>query len=250
MKIARFNEGPEIFFTIQGEGKSLGRPSVFVRSSLCNLHCVWCDTDYTWNWEGTTFPHQRDAEPGYSKFDRREQIVHLTPTEVAARIREFPCTNVVLTGGEPMLQQADWVTVMRQLRDLDADYQCEVETNGTLVPTPDFDTFVNQYNVSPKLANSGVEPRLRECPEALEFFAASDKTVVKFVVNDPADLDEVRVLVTRYQFPARNVYLMPEGTRSELLRQRQEWLVEQCKTHNFNFTDRLHIHIWGDKRGV
>lgn len=250
MKIARLHEGPEIFFTIQGEGKSLGRPSVFVRSSLCNLYCEWCDTDYTWNWQGTTFRHQRDAEPGYQKFDKQTQIVRLTPAEVAQQVRAFPCTNVVLTGGEPMLQQDDWVALMRHLRAIDSAYWFEVETNGTLMPTGDFDTLLDQYNVSPKLANSGVEPRQREIPEVLRFFAASDKAVFKFVVNDPADLEEVGDLVARYRLPRQRVYLMPEGTASEQLRERQQWLVAECLKHNFNFTDRLHIHIWGNKRGV
>lgn len=250
MKIARLKDDPEIFFSIQGEGRSIGRPSVFVRTSLCNLHCVWCDTDYTWNWEGTSFPHVNDALPQYSKYSKSDQIIDLSVEQVAAKVREFPCTNVVMTGGEPLLHQSDWIAVMRTLRATDEDYWFEIETNGTIVPTAEFDGFVNQYNVSPKTSNAEVPRSLRDKPDALRFFAESLKAAFKFVVRNPADLDEVLSLAEQFQIAADDILLMPEGTSSTQLRDRQEWLVEQCKQHGFRFTDRLHVHIWGDKRGV
>src|SRR5215212_7889785 len=105
MKIAKLNNRGEIFYSIQGEGRSIGVPSVFVRTSLCNLHCIWCDTDYTWNWVGTRFPHVNDAIPGYRKFDKKIWIAECPVEEVAALVQGFTGRNVVLTGGEPMLQQ-------------------------------------------------------------------------------------------------------------------------------------------------
>ena len=110
MKLARLPDGsPEIFHTLQGEGASLGKPSVFIRSSLCNLHCQWCDTDYTWNWEGTPWKHERDGDPGYAKFRKSEQIIQRTPAEVAACAERFPCRHLVLTGGEPLLQEQEFL---------------------------------------------------------------------------------------------------------------------------------------------
>lgn len=250
MKIAKLHEGPEIFYTIQGEGKNLGRPSIFVRSSLCNLHCIWCDTDYTWNWEGTRFKHVKDAEPGYAKFRMEEQIVEMKVEEIAAEVMKYPCKNLVLTGGEPMMQQEDWVALMELLRDKDESYFFEVETNGTKLPIPAFDQYINQYNVSPKLANSGNKKSLREKADVYAYFAENPKAIFKFVQTKEEDLDETLGLIRQYKIPANRVYLMPEGTSPEALKAKQLWLVEVCKQHGFNYTDRLHVHIYGPKRGV
>lgn len=250
MKIAKLNDGPEIFYTIQGEGKNLGRPSIFVRSSLCNLHCVWCDTDYTWNWEGTRFKHEKDTLSGYKKFKMEEQIVEMSTDEIAAEVMKYPCKNLVLTGGEPMMQQEAWVELMTRLRKEDPGYFFEVETNGTKLPLPAFDQYIDQYNVSPKLANSGNKRSLREKPEVYAYFAKSPKAVFKFVVTKEEDLKEIVALVQSYHIPREHIYLMPEGTSPEALTARQQWLVEVCKKHGFNYTDRLHVHIYGAKRGV
>lgn len=250
LKMARLNGSAEVFHSIQGEGKSIGVPSVFVRTSLCNLHCIWCDTDYTWNWRGTRFAHRRDAQPGYRKFDKKAWIVECTASELAAAVAAFPCRNVVLTGGEPMLQQAGLCDLMQCLRQCFGDYRFEVETNGTLVPVPAFDAAIDQYNVSPKLANSNNALRLREKAAALHFFAGSEKANFKFVISEKADLEEVMNLATRYAIASDRIWLMPEGVTAAPLAKRRKWLVEICKSEGFRFSDRLHIQIWGSKKGV
>lgn len=250
LKLAKLHGRPEIFFSIQGEGKSIGVPSVFVRTSLCNLHCIWCDTDYTWNWIGTPFPHVNDAKPGYHKFDKKKWIARCEISTVADIVETFPCKNVILTGGEPMLQQPALTALMHALRSRSADYRFEVETNGTLVPTAEFDAAVDQYNVSPKLENSGNTRRLREKPAALRFFAQSPKANFKFVIAEKNDLDEVLALLITYAIPPEKVWLMPEGTSARVLARRRKWLVEICKTHGFRYSDRLHVQIWGAKKGV
>jgi 7-carboxy-7-deazaguanine synthase len=250
LRLARLRGKPEVFHSIQGEGKSLGQPSIFLRTTLCNLHCIWCDTDYTWNWTGTRFQHVRDAEPGYRKYDKKEWIAECGIEEAAALVAAFPCRNVILTGGEPMLQQSALTALMEALRAADPAYRFEVETNGTLVPEPGFDAAVDQYNVSPKLENSNNPRRLREKPAAWRFFAASEKACFKFVIAAESDLQEVLELLARYEVPAEKVYLMPEGTDRRALSRRRSWLVEICKQHNFRYTDRLHVQIWGSKKGV
>ncbi len=250
MKIAKLNDGPEIFYTIQGEGKNMGRPSIFVRSSLCNLHCIWCDTDYTWNWEGTRFAHVKDADPAYQKFRMEEQIVEMTEEEIAAEVLKYPCKNLVLTGGEPLMQQLEWMALMKILWESDNDYFFEVETNGTIKPIPLFNMYIDQYNVSPKLANSHNKESLRLKPEALAYFAESPKSIFKFVLNKEEDFTEVQALIHTYQLAPNRIYLMPEGTSPADLTTKQQWLVELCKQYGFNYTDRLHVHIYGAKRGV
>jgi 7-carboxy-7-deazaguanine synthase len=246
MKIAKLNNRGEIFYSIQGEGKNIGVPSVFVRTSLCNLHCVWCDTDYTWNWEGTPFRHKRDVDPAYRKFRKEEQIVELSVEEIIAEISTYPCKHIVLTGGEPLMQQAELVMLIRAL----PGYFFEVETNGTLLPTAEFDARIDQYNVSPKLANSGNALQLREKSESLRFFATSQKAYFKFVVCLEHDLDEVLTLQSTYAIPASRIILMPEGSTSAEFNNKPLAIVEMCKRHGFRYSDRLHVHLYGEKRGT
>lgn len=250
LKLARLQGKPEIFHSIQGEGKNTGVPSVFVRTSLCNLHCIWCDTDYTWNWVGTRFAHAHDAKPGYQKFVKKDWIVECAVTEVAETVAAFGCKNVVLTGGEPMLQQPALVDLVSVLRTKSSDYRFEVETNGTLSPTPAFDTIIDQYNVSPKLENSANPRRLREKPATLRFFSSSPKASFKFVVTEKNGLDEILWLQKTYAIAPEKIWLMPEGTSAKTLAKRRPWLVEICKQHGFRYSDRLHVQIWGDKKGV
>lgn len=228
----------------------MGQPSVFVRTSLCNLHCIWCDTDYTWNWVGTRFPHANDAKPGYQKFSKKDWIAECEVAEVAETVAAFHCKNVILTGGEPMLQQPALVALMEALRTKSSDCRFEVETNGTLLPALPFDAAIDQYNVSPKLENSANPRRLREKPTALRFFAASPKANFKFVIAQKNDLEEVLALLQTYAIPTEKVWLMPEGTSARTLAQRRKWLVEICKQHGFRYSDRLHVQIWGAKKGV
>jgi 7-carboxy-7-deazaguanine synthase len=250
LKLARLHGQPEIFHSIQGEGKSTGVPSVFVRTSLCNLHCIWCDTDYTWNWAGTRFSHVNDALPGYQKFEKKDWISACEVMEVAQIVLAFQCRNVILTGGEPMLQQPALENLTQILRENASEYRFEVETNGTLLPSAALDAAIDQYNVSPKLENSGNSRRLREKPAALRFFAASPKANFKFVLSEKTDLEEILGLIKTYAIAPEKVWLMPEATSARSLALRRKWLVEICKDHNYRYSDRLHVQIWGAKKGV
>ena len=250
MKIAKLSGKPEIFHTIQGEGRSAGLPCIFLRLSLCNLHCMWCDTDYTWNWEGTPFRHINDQKDDYKKFKREEQIIEYNSDEVAAAIFSFKCKNLVITGGEPLMQQKELSHLLSLIREDGRIEHIEVETNGTLLPSEEIDLMVNQFNVSPKLSNSANPENLRIKKRALAFFSGSPKANFKFVISSKKDLHEVEELVSRFNISSDKVILMPLGTSVEELNEREKWLADICRNRGYAFSDRMHIRLYGNRRGV
>ncbi|MGJ8724053.1 MAG: 7-carboxy-7-deazaguanine synthase QueE [Roseibacillus sp.] len=246
MKIARLPDGsPEVFRTLQGEGPSIGSPAVFLRLSLCNLHCSWCDTPFTWNWEGTPWTHQDER-----KYLKSDQIIEHSPTEIAdvLRTHAHPGDRLVVTGGEPLLQQKE----LRELfQNLSSEFSAiEIETNGTQRPDDVLDQAATQYNVSPKLENSGNSADLRIQDSPLQFFAQSSKAYFKFVLTSQDDLAEVLDLQKRFQIPSQRILLMPEGRTSAALAENRSWIAQACLEHGFRLTDRLHVQLWGDERGT
>ena len=233
--------GPEIFASVQGEGPSMGMPVAFMRLSRCNLACVWCDTAYTWHFQGDERPHRDGVE-----YDRKANQLSLPEDEVAARIMALGQSRLVITGGEPLLQ----APALARLLELLPDVSVEIETNGTTRAPAPLDIRIDQFNVSPKLAHSGNPADLALIPERLDTYATDPRAWFKFVIAAPADLDEVLALRDRYRFKPDHVFLMPEGTDSETLREREQWLAPLCVEHGFRMSDRLHIHLYGDTRGT
>lgn len=233
--------GPEIFASLQGEGPSAGMPVAFVRLSRCNLACTWCDTAYTWRFEGDNRPHR-----GGIAYDRKANQVALSPEDAAARIAMLGQRRLVITGGEPLLQSGALAEMLAHLPDM----AVEIETNGTVAPPARLDIRVDQYNVSPKLAHSGNPAELALIPERLDAWASEPRAFLKFVIAAPEDVAEVLDLQRRYRFNPGRVFLMAEGTDSATLRERQAWLSELCLQHGFRMSDRMHIHLYGDTRGT
>ena len=244
--LATVNPGePEIFASLQGEGPSIGRPSVFVRLSRCNLACTWCDTAYTWRFAGDNRPHRDGVS-----FERTANQVTLDEAEVATRIMALGRPRLVITGGEPLLQGAALARMVEALKAAQPALHIEIETNGTIAPHPALDGLVDQYNVSPKLAHSGNPADLALIPERLTAWAADPRAYFKFVVAEQSDLAEIATLQQRYAIPPERLYVMPEGTDSATLRTRSRWLAEAAQSAGWRFTDRLHIHLYGDTRGT
>jgi 7-carboxy-7-deazaguanine synthase len=220
----------EIFYSVQGEGSLVGVPSIFVRTSGCNLRCAWCDTPYTsWNPEGA------DMSTG----------------EILDRAAEFGAArHVVLTGGEPMI--APGIVELSQ-RFRQRGMHITVETAGTVF-TP---VTCDLMSISPKLANSTPEgvfraqhERLRLQPDTLLRLMAEYDYQLKFVIAREGDIDEVCAVVSRCNAPSAKVILMPEGVTADILAQRGVWLAELCKQHGFRFSPRLHVDLYGNRRGV
>ncbi len=232
---------PEIFASLQGEGPSAGRPSTFIRLSRCNLACVWCDTAYTWRFTGDNRPH-RDG----LTYERSANQVRLSEADAAARIAALAPRRLVITGGEPLLQAPALARMIALLPEM----HVEVETNGTVAAPPSLGALVHQYNVSPKLKHSGNPLDMAMIPERLTAWKDEPKAYFKFVISVPEDVLEVLSVQQSYAIEPARIFLMPEGRDSETLRARAHWLAPLCVDHGFSFSDRLHIHLYGDTRGT
>jgi 7-carboxy-7-deazaguanine synthase len=234
LKVSRQPDGrPEIFHSIQGEGVYAGRPAVFLRLALCNLACVWCDTRYTWDWE---------------QHDQRKEVVAISVDEAGEEMRRFNCRNLVVTGGEPLVQQKELVPLLERLKA--SGFRIEVETNGTIVPGKKLLGLVDHWSVSPKLENSGNTMPARENPKAYHLFRDLPSSHFKYVLEKPEDLAEIRSLSERYELSSDRIVLMPQAQDRDAILDRSRWLVDICKREGFLFSTRLQVLIWGNRRGV
>jgi 7-carboxy-7-deazaguanine synthase len=219
----------ELFYSLQGEGSLVGVSSVFIRTSGCNLRCSWCDTPYTsWKPEGADMPLD----------------------EIVERVQAHPARHVVVTGGEPMIAP-DIVPLTERLRAL--GLHITIETAGTVFAAVACDLM----SISPKLSNSTPEgdwsarhDRVRIQPSVLRQLMAGYEYQLKFVIEKSADVEEAAALVEQLGAPRERVILMPEGTDPRILRERSVWLVEICKSRGYRFSPRLHVELYGNRRGT
>lgn len=223
----------EIFASIQGEGVEAGVPAAFLRTALCNLRCTWCDSRYTWDF--TTYSYE-------------EQVHEVTVDEAAERIRQLRRKHLVITGGEPLLQQEELADLTTRLKK--EGYFIEVETNGTITPNPKLLKHVDQWNVSPKTASSKNATRRRENPRAYRFFVRLENAWFKFVILGEEDVHEVLAVASKYKLPRKRILLMPEAATRRMLASRSRLVAELCLKYGFRFSPRLHIEFWGGKRGT
>lgn len=215
--------------TVQGEGPHVGLRCGFVRLGRCNLACTWCDTPYSWDWE---------------RYDPARELTEIAGDDIVRRVEAMGVDAVVVTGGEPLLQQRALAPLCTALRERGC--AVHVETAGTLAWTgPD---VVDQWVVSPKLANSAMPEERRLNFDALRDFAARD-AAFKFVVVDAADLDEVAAIVEAAGVAPSAVWVMPEATTPEVLVARTTELADAVVARRWNLTTRLHVLAWGAARG-
>ncbi len=231
----------EIFYSIQGEGKYTGVPSVFIRTSGCNLRCNWCDTPYaSWKVEGK----------------------HMSTKEIIDAVKTFNCKHVVITGGEPYLQK-DLEGLTRKL-SMDG-FLVTVETNGTrFTPSP----HITLISWGPKMINSYPDPNINSRGElklhtkTLENADYSYSMIidnwkktsidlqVKFVVGTDDDLIEIIEFTSKWRIPVDKTYLMPEGRTEQEVKDKAKWVIEICKREGFRYCPRIQVEVYGDKRGV
>ena len=226
----------EIFYSLQGEGELTGVPSVFVRTSGCNLRCNWCDTPYaSWQPEGK----------------------QMTVGEIVAAVETHPARHVVLTGGEPMIAP-DIHELAFQLQE--RKYHITIETAATVPPRG---IACDLASLSPKLAHSAPDSRLNDTwrkkheslrwqPAVVASWIGVGNYQLKFVVGRESDVDEMEAMIreTECAIPPSKILLMPEGTTVEALRAKAGWLGELCKSRGYRYAPRLHIELYGNKRGT
>lgn len=227
----------EIFYSIQGEGELTGVPSVFVRTSGCNLRCSWCDTPYaSWNPEGE----------------------HRSVAQIVAAVENHPAArHVVLTGGEPM--------IAKDIRQLAAELKATgrhitIETAATVAPG---EIACDLASLSPKLLNSAPDPvehlawrrkheTTRWQPDVVRAWIDRYPYQFKFVVARPEDVEELEhmLVALRREIPRHKVLLMPEATSLEKMRTHAAWLGELCKARGYRYAHRLQIELYGNRRGT
>lgn len=222
----------EIFESVQGEGPSAGEPASFLRLARCNLHCHYCDTRYTWDFE---------------RFRFEDEVHELRVDEVAARLAAHTAPRLIVTGGEPLMQQRGLAVLLSVLGPSPI---VEVETNGTMAPDPALAERIDQWNVSPKLSNGGDPESLRIRPAALAALLATERAYLKLVVGAPSDLVEAEALVAGTGWPRERVFFMAEAANRAELAERGGFVRESALTRGVRYSPRLHVERWDGARGV
>ena len=235
----------EVFYSIQGEGATMGKPSVFVRLGGCNLMCGGMGTQFdgelhngaTWRCDTVEVWMRAKSKP----------FKHILPDDCLNAIMND--AHLIVTGGEPLMQQdavKEFILFVREL--INPNVFVEIETNGTIEPNEALRQQVDLFNVSPKLSNSGNDKSQTFNKKALKTFNEIS-SIFKFVVSNEKDYEEIMADYSEI-IDRDKVYLMPAGENQELLNQNKEYVAELCITEHFNYCTRLHIEIWNQKTGV
>ncbi|MCK9352149.1 MAG: 7-carboxy-7-deazaguanine synthase QueE [Candidatus Paceibacterota bacterium] len=226
--------GDGVFFTEQGEGATAGEPAVFFRLHHCNLACSWCDTPYTWK---TKVERQ--------KWSVTEAMQKILNEWEKGGVKDKP-PRMVITGGEPLLQQG-MITELLKQTEL-SGWKIEIETNGTVAPSKEPPSEI-QFNCSPKLENSGNAKIRRTNPDALSELAKRN-TYFKFVVKNEDDIDEIlREYIPMLSGVSKErIFISPEGVTSEELDSVIKKVRERVLSEGFILGDRLQIRKHGNKR--
>jgi len=227
----------EMFYSLQLEGVSLGTPSVFLRLAGCNLGCPGypCDSENLWR-NGSSITRV-DLVEQFSNFGWIEKLRN--------------GAHLIYSGGEPLLHMEKLCTLSKYIFMKSDWIFIEVETNGTILPSTQFDLFIQQYNVSPKLSNSHEPLEKRYIPEVIKWFSTNRKVFFKFVITNDEDIRELKELfINPFDISNNRIFLMPCGSTHEELKDKSKWLIEICKRDLFMYSPRMQVHIYDKTVGV
>lgn len=223
----------EKFLSIQGEGNNSGQLSYFIRLAKCNLRCKWCDTTYA----------SRIPESSIKMTDGKEIIKELK--KIRERNSLIP---IIFTGGEPLLHKKEIKQFIKLLDHEMVNNGIEIETNGTIMPITG-DSSIG-YNISPKLSSSGNNPKKAINLKTLRYFNNHSFCIFKFVIKTDKDWDEMQQIVKDAKIDNDDVFIMPEGTTDAELKKNAKKLIKKVIENGYNFSPRLHVWLWGNKKGV
>lgn len=218
------------YFAIQGEGKNIGKPLIIVRLSGCNLRCTWCDSKYTWDEKDSSLSFEIDEFIKYLQKFNTKNITH-----------------ILFTGGEPTLQKEALIPLLNNLK---SHYTFEIETNGTLKVNSNFIDLFSLYNVSLKLENANNQDLKSVNDKSILELIKHQNVIFKFVIGSKSDIQNVKEIQNKYKISANKIYLMPEGITEKEIQEKSKMIIPYCLDLHYNFTTRLHILVYGNKRGV
>ena len=239
----------EKFFSLQGEGVTMGIPSYFIRLSNCTLACGWVRENGNWVKDKTAAWHC-DSLPSWitGKDQSFEQIVKELPNFIENLHND---AHLIFTGGEPLLHQVkilsflDWLKNEYNLKPI-----VEFETSATLQPFEELKNLVSYWNVSPKLSNSNMSEKRRIKPSILKWFNDRAETIFKFVISNEDDFKELNQWIDKGLISKNKLVLMPAGSSQEELKKTRPLVVNLCIKNNLRYSDRLHVVIWNEALGV
>lgn len=220
----------EIFESIQGEGKTIGKPAIFIRLMGCNLTCDWCDTKFTW--------HKDHKEKG-KKYRIDELIEYIE--------HKYETKRIIFTGGEPLLQANE---IQEFIYNAHNDMKFEIETNGTIAIPENYAMMFKVINLSPKLNNSGIIIyRKRYDRRILNKYSYFHNVIWKFVIKVESDIMEIQKYYEReFNLSPDKIYLMPEGAIDDEQKEKMQWVIKQCIKYGYNFSPRLQVLVYNDER--
>lgn len=229
----------EIYKSYQGEGSFANTPCIFLRLSTCNLHCTWCDTPYTWDWKNYD----------YNKETKVMKVDDVINKIIKLYNENNGISHLVITGGEPLLQEKQLTYLCHVLSHVFTNI--EIETNGTIIPNHELVIYTSQFNVSPKMNNSGNDwNKLFDIYKInLKYFSKLNNVIFKFVIQNEFDINDMEIYFHNI-IDFSKVWLMPEGRTKEEIETKYNILWQIGLEKGYRVTSRQHIIEYGNKRGV
>lgn len=240
----------EHFYSIQGEGKTMGIPAVFLRLTACNLMCGGRGTEKDKQlYNGATWRCDSIEVWRTGKQYEIKELVNILIDNYSLQF--IRGSHLIITGGEPLLQFKALEPFIKLLTEqLGFKPFIEIETNGTITPKGKLFNYIDIINCSPKLSNSGEPEKKRLKFETLQFYSLTPKSIFKFVVSRIEDMQEIYEIINKANIPYKKVYLMPSAQDQKELDLNTKLVSKLCLENSYNFSTRLQIIIWNQTTGV